>query len=69
MPENPEKPSLDPAALTVEQAAGMLSAASGRTIPPETVQAAVDAGAPVGADGRIHLVELMAWLEQQLAQG
>jgi polygalacturonase len=57
---------LNPAALTVADVARLLTAAGGHHIPPEAVQAAIDAGAPVLADGRLNLVELMAWLEKEL---
>ena len=60
---------LNPAALTPAEAARLLSAAGGRPVGAEVVQAAVDAGAPVLADGRINLVELMAWLEKELGSG
>jgi len=59
---------LNPAALTPAEAARLLTAASGRTVGVEVVQAAIDAGAPVLADGRLNLVELMAWLEKDLAE-
>ena len=59
---------LNPAALTPAEAARLLTAASGRTVGVEVVQAAIDAGAPDLADGRLNLVELMAWLEKDLAE-
>jgi hypothetical protein len=62
-----EQKTLDPAALSVEDAARLLTAASGRTVTVDMIQAAIDAGAPVAADGRMNLVELMAWLEKDLA--
>ena len=57
---------IDPSALTAQQAATILAAAGGREIPVEMVQAALDAGAPAG-DGRLNLVELIAWLEKEMA--
>jgi hypothetical protein len=65
--DQPNSQQLNPAALTPAEAARLLSAAGGRPIPVEVVQAAIDAGAPVLADGRLNLVELMAWLEKDLA--
>jgi hypothetical protein len=62
-----EQKTLDPAALTADDAARLLSAAGGRTVTADMIQAAIDAGAPVAADGRLNLVELMAWLEKDLA--
>jgi len=59
---------LNPAALTPAEAARLLTAAGGRPVGVEVVQAAIDAGAPVLADGRLNLVELMAWMEKDLAE-
>ena len=58
---------LNPAALTVAEAARLLAAGGGRAVTADMVQAAIDAGAPILADGRVNLVELMAWLEKELA--
>jgi len=69
MAENPESSSIDPAALTLEQAARVLSAAGGRKVTEAMVQAAIDAGAPALADGRVNLIELMAWMERELVGG
>jgi len=60
---------LNPAGLTPAEAARLLTAAGGRDVTEDIVQAAVGAGAPVLADGRINLVELMAWLEKELGSG
>jgi len=57
----------NPAALTMDSAAKILTAAGGRVVTVEMVQAAIDAGAPVGPGGTINLVELMAWLEREMA--
>ena len=60
---------LNPAALTVAQAARLLAAASGREVTAAMVQSAIEAGAPVVSTGRVHLVDLMAWLEREIAPG
>ena len=65
--DQPNSQQLNPAALTAAEVARLLSAVSGRDIPLEAVQAAIDAGAPVLADGRLNLVELLAWMEKDLA--
>jgi len=62
-----ERPAFDPAALTLADAARLLTAAGGGTVTVDMIQAAIGAGAPVAADGRLNLVELMAWLEKDLA--
>ena len=66
--DQPNSQQLNPAALTPAEAARLLTAAGGRPVGVEVVQAAIDAGAPVLADGRLNLVELMAWMEKDLAE-
>ena len=67
MAERGDKDRLDPAALTPAEVARMLSAASGRKVTEAMVEEAMAAGAPVLSDGRMNLVQLMAWLEGELA--
>ena len=55
-------------ALTVAQAAKVLSAAGGRRITEAMVQADIDAGAPVNADGTINLVHYTAWLVREITK-
>jgi hypothetical protein len=50
-------------ALAVADAARLLG------LPPELVQADIEEGAPVGADGTINLVSYAAWLNQKDAHG
>ncbi len=57
---------VNPLALTVEEAARMLSAGGGRRVSVEQVQADIDAGAPVGRDGRVNLVHYTAWLLREV---
>jgi hypothetical protein len=47
---------INPAALTIEQVARMLA------VPEETVRRHLVAGAPVGADGTVNLVNYAAWV-------
>ena len=54
-------------ALTVAQAAKVLSSAGGRRIDEDMLRADIDAGAPVNADGTINLVHYAAWLIRTLA--
>lgn len=51
---------VDPAKLTTAEAAELLR------VPVALIQAHIDAGAPVGADGRMHLVRYAAWLIRRL---
>ena len=57
---------VNPLALTLEEVARLLSAAGGRKVTPEQVQADIDAGAPVGAGGRVNLVHYAAWLVREV---
>ena len=59
--------SLKITALTVDDAAKVLSAATGRVIAPATIQADIDAGAPVNADGTLNIVHYAAWLVKEVA--
>jgi hypothetical protein len=59
---------LSPMPLAPEPVARVLTAAGGKAITIDMVQAATDVGAPVGVGGRMNLVELMAWLERELTQ-
>lgn len=58
-----------PAALAVEDAARLLSAAGGQRITAEMIAADVAAGAPTNADGTINLVHYAAWLTREMATG
>jgi len=56
-------------ALTVAQAAKVLSAAGSRIISEQAIRQDIDAGAPVNADGTINLVHYTAWLVREVAGG
>jgi hypothetical protein len=58
---------LNPAALSLADAAKLLAAAGGRAVTVDMLQAAVERGAPALPDSRVNLVELLAWLERELA--
>ncbi len=64
--QTPLQASMNPLSLTLEEVARLLSAAGGRKVTPEQVQADIDAGAPVGAGGRINLVHYAAWLIREV---
>ena len=63
----PNKPTLNPTALPVADAARLLSAAGGTRVTAEMIQADIDAGAPTNADGTINLVQYAAWLIKELS--
>ena len=60
------QPAVNPMALSVEEVSRLLSAAGGKRIMAEHVQGDLDAGAPVGADGKINLVHYAAWLVREV---
>ena len=61
------KPTLNPSALPVADAARLLSAAGGQRVTAEMIQADVDDGAPINGDGTINLVHYAAWLVKEMA--
>ena len=63
--QKPVQGTVNPLSLSVEEVARMLAAGGGRRVTPEQVQADIDAGAPVGRDGRINLVHYAAWLARE----
>ena len=60
---------LNPAALTVADAARILTAAGGEAVTAEMLQADIEAGAPTNADGTINLVHYTAWLAREVTSG
>ena len=62
-------PTLSPTALSVADAARVLSAAGGQPVTAEMLERDVDAGAPTNPDGTISLVSYAAWLVREMAIG
>ena len=63
---DPSPTQINPTALSIEDMSRLLSAAGGRKITPEQVQADIDAGAPIGPGGRMSLVLYAAWLVREV---
>lgn len=55
---------MNPLALTIADAARLLSKAGGRVITPQQVEADVAAGLPLNPDGTFSLITYAAWLSQ-----
>lgn len=53
---------MNPSALSLDDAARVLSSLSGRPVTPALLAADVAAGAPVNDDGTLNLVHYAAWL-------
>ena len=67
MTQIPEKQSLNPTALSLEDAARLLADLAKHPITSDTLQADIAAGAPLGADGTLNLVHFAAWLVKEMA--
>ena len=63
------RPSANPAAMGVAQAASILGRMGCGPVEPGMIEADIEAGAPTNGDGTINLVHYAAWLVRQLAQG
>ncbi len=63
----PNRPTLNPTALPVADAARLLSAAGGIRVAAEMIQADIDAGAPTNIDGTINLIQYAAWLIKEMS--
>jgi hypothetical protein len=57
---------LNPNALSLANAARMLTRAGGQPVTVEMLQADLAAGAPANADGTINLVHYAAWLVREM---
>jgi len=61
------RPALNPMALSIDEAARLLSAAGQIQITAEMITLDIDAGAPTNGDSTINLVHYAAWLVKELA--
>jgi hypothetical protein len=57
---------LNPNALTLPDAARVLTKAGGQPVTVEMLQRDLAAGAPANPDGTIHLVQYAAWLLREM---
>jgi len=68
-PSSDGTPRLNPAAMTVEDAAKLLTKASGVRVDASQIRTDIEANAPTNADGTINLVHYAAWLVREMATG
>ena len=71
-PGAPGPGALNPAALSLTDAARVLSrvgGAGGFPVSEEMLRADIEAGAPTNADGAVNLVHYAAWLVHEMASG
>ena len=71
MPDDDQHPRspLNPTALSVEEAALVLSRTSGQTITEAMIQQDIADGAPTNTDGTLNLVHYAAWLVKGVSSG
>lgn len=67
-PHSPAQ-AVNPASLSIEDMSRLLSAAGNRKINAEKIRGDIEAGAPVGRDGRMNLVHYAAWLMREVQAG
>ncbi len=65
----PPAAALNPAALSVADAARLLSRVGGRPVSEAVLRADLDAGAPANPDGTLNLVHYAAWLLKEMGRG
>jgi hypothetical protein len=67
-PNNSHAAGLNPAALTVANAAKLLTKIGAAPVSHEMIEADIAAGAPTNADGTLHLVMYAAWLVSRMSR-
>jgi hypothetical protein len=60
---------LNPTALSLEDAAMILAKLGGGRITAEMLEADVESGAPLNADGTLNIVHYAAWLLKETSGG
>ena len=69
MPDNHQKPTLIPTALTLADAALLLTKVAGQLVTTAMIETDRAAGAPANADGTINLIHYAAWLVKEVTHG
>lgn len=65
----PPNSSLNPTALSLADAAHLLTKVGGKSITVSMLEADRKAGAPSNADGSLNLIHYAAWLLQEMHRG
>ena len=68
-PSSGGKPGLNPAALSVKDAAKVLSRMGGKPVTAAMLEADIDAGSPTNPGGSINFVHYAAWLVREMSAG
>lgn len=58
---------LNPSAMSIADAARVLSRIGGQAVTEQMLRADIDAGAPTNRDGALNLVHYAAWLVKEMA--
>lgn len=58
---------LNPSAMSIADAARVLSRIGGQSVTAEMLRTDIDAGAPTNRDGTLNLVHYAAWLVKEMA--
>ncbi len=69
MAEHAPNAALNPAALSIADAARVLTRFGGTPVTGAMLRADVEAGAPTNADGSLNLVHYAAWLVREMGSG
>jgi hypothetical protein len=62
-----QNPVLKVTAISVDDAALLISKSAGKPVTGDMIRYDIEAGAPVNADGTVNLVHYAAWLARELA--
>lgn len=65
MSSNAQRPAADPARLSIEELARLLTSAGEQEVTAEQIREDVAAGAPTNSDGTIGLLAYAAWLARE----
>lgn len=65
----PERPRISPTAMTLADAAKLLSAVGRTKVTEAMLREDVGLGAPANPDGTLNLVHYAAWLVREIAHG
>jgi hypothetical protein len=66
---SPPRPTLNPNALSLANAAALLTRAGASPVTVEMLEADLAAGAPANPEGTLNLVHYAAWLAREVARG
>lgn len=68
MAQDAPKPQLNPAAMSLQDAARLLAKVCGQPVSEEMLRGDIDAGAPTNPDGTMNLVHYAAWLVKEMGR-